>query len=109
LESARANYLDAFRLDMSAVWALVQRLALDVALGVALDETQWITAHGLSHFALTEGDSRRVIDAHGTLAELHVLAQILPVENRAFATAATSAREHIEALLDVVPADSLDA
>ena len=109
LESSRAHYLDAFRLDMSAVWALVQRLALDVALGSPLDETPWITGHGLSHFSLAEGDSRRVIDAHGTLAELHVLAQILPLSHRARATAARSAREHVDALLRVVPADSLDA
>jgi hypothetical protein len=109
LESARENYLDAFRLDMSAVWALVQRLALDVALGAPLDEAQWITARGLSHFSLAEGDSRRVIDAHGTLAELHVLAQILPLTNGARAEAAKNARDHIQALLGVVPADSLDA
>ncbi len=109
LESARAHYLDAFRLDMSAVWALVQRLALDIALGDSLDETWWITAHGLSHFALDEGDPRRVIGAHGTLAELHVLAQVLPLTNEARAVAAKFAREHIDALLGVVAAESLDA
>ncbi len=109
LESSRAHYLDAFRLDMSAVWALVQRLALDVALGDPLDETRWIMAHGLSRFALDEGDPRRVIGAHGTLAELYVLAQVLPLTNDARVGASRSAREHIDALLGVVAAESLDA
>ena len=109
LESSRSHYLDAFRLDMSAVWALVQRLALDVALGDPLDEMQWITAHGLSHFALEEGDPHHVIGAHGTLAELYVLAQLLPLTNDARARAAAGAHEQIGALLGVVAAESLDA
>jgi hypothetical protein len=109
LESSREHYLEAFRLDMSAVWALVQRLALDVALGDPLDEMQWITAHGLSCFALEEGDPRHVIGAHGTLAELYVLAQLLPLTNEAYARAGAGAREHLGALLGVVAAESLDA
>ncbi len=109
LESARAHYLDAFRLDMSAVWALVQRLALDVALGDSLDETMWITAHGLSHFALAEGDPRHIVGAHGTLAELYVLAQVLPLAHEARVGAAKGARKHIAALLGAVAADSFDA
>ncbi|MEP7123764.1 MAG: CHAT domain-containing protein, partial [Byssovorax sp.] len=109
LESSRAHYLDAFRLDMRAVWALVQRLALDVALGEPLDETQWITAHGLARFALAEREPHLVIGAHGTLAELYVLAQILPLTNSARADAARCAREHIDALLGAVAAESLDA
>jgi hypothetical protein len=109
LESARAHYLDAFRLDMSAVWALVQRLALDVALGEPLDGAQWITARGLSLFSLAEGDLQNVSAAHGTLAELYVLAQVLPPAHEARADAPERARFHIDALLGVVAPESLDA
>jgi hypothetical protein len=109
LESARAHYLDAFRLDMSAVWALVQRLAIDVALGEALDEAQWVTARGLALFCLAEGKPHEVIGAHGTLAELHVLAQALPEGHALREGAAERARSHVEALLTLALPDSLDA
>ena len=109
LESARAHYLETFRLDMSAVWALVQRLALDLALHEKLDESRWITARGISLFALIEGSRGDVIAAHGTLAELYVLAQALPPDHEARAAAPERARFHLDALLDHVNAASLDA
>ena len=109
LESARAHYLEAFRLDMSAGWALVQRLALDLALGEALDESQWITARGISLFALGAGTPHDVISAHGTLTELYVLAQVLPDTHEARVSAPESARRPLDALLARVNAASLDA
>lgn len=109
LKSSRDHYLEAFRLDMSAVWALVQRLALDVALLEPLDSAQWITAHGLSLFSLAEGGAQHVIWAHGTLVELYVLAQVLPQSHEARAVAPERAHAHVDALLDLVAAASLDA
>ncbi len=99
LVSARAHYLGAFRLDMSAVWALVQRLALDVALSEPLDVDQWITARGLALFALNEGGPRDVVGAHSALAELYVLAQVLSPTHEARVNAAARASAHIDALL----------
>lgn len=109
LTSARRHYLDAFRLDMSAVWALAQRLALDVALGEPLDAAQWVTAHGLALFCLAEGSPRDVIGAHGTLAELYVLAQALPKDHAMRIDVAAHARSHVNTLLTLASPDSLDA
>lgn len=109
LELARAHYLEAFLLDMSAGWALVQRLALDLVLDDKLDESQWITARGISQFALDEGTPQDIISAHGTLAELYVLAQVLPPAHEARAAAPERAHHHLAALLGRVNAASLDA
>ena len=109
LVSARAHYLGAFRLDMSAVWALVQRLAIDVALSEPLDEERWITARGLALFARTEGGARDVIGAHAALAELYVLAQVLSPTHEARVNAAPRAAAHIDALLGLASAGSFDA
>lgn len=109
LESARAHYLGAFRLDMSAVWALVQRLAIDVALGEPLDSAQWITARGLASFALSEGGPQDAVGAHGTLAELYVLAQALPPAHEGRIDAAARAQVHLDALLGLASAASFDA
>jgi hypothetical protein len=109
LEAARAHYLEAFRLDMSATWALVQRLALDLALAEKIDEPSWIMARGISRFALTKGTPRDVISAHGTLTELYVLAQLLPENHEARAAAPEFARHHLGALLKHVEPASLDA
>ena len=109
LVSARAHYLGAFRLDMSAVWALVQRLALDVALREPLDAEQWITARGLALFALTEGGPRDIVNAHAALAELYVLAQVLPPAHEARVNAVPRASAHVDALLGLASAGSFDA
>lgn len=109
LSLARDHYLDAYRLDTRAAWALVQHLALAVALGDALDPRRWATARVLAEEESSSDERQRIVWGHASLAELAVLAQRLPDAHEAQRDAPTQARAHIERLLDKAGARSLDA
>jgi CHAT domain len=100
LTAARDHYREAFRLDMSASWALVQLLALDVALGSKLDVNQWVTARGIAAFSIQYGDAHQAQAAWGALCELYVLAQLLPEGHESRTNAREAAEEAATALFE---------
>lgn len=109
LQQARDHYLAAYRLDPRAAWALVQHLALNAALGEGLDAKRWLVARALAEDDLRADDRQRVLWSRSALAELAVLAQLLPEGHEARDSSGLDAREHIEALLDLATPRSLDA
>jgi CHAT domain len=109
LQQARDHYLAAYRLDPRAAWALVQHLALTAALGEGLEPKRWLIASALAEDDLLAEERQRVIWSRSALAELAVLAQLLPESDPARASAGLAAREHIEALLELTTPRSLDA
>jgi hypothetical protein len=113
LESARASYWVAFKQDRASSWALVQWLALEVVLeGPAALATQahyWTTAKKLADLDIYNENHLHAAWAHGSLAELHLLAVLDPARFGMTAEeAADSAREHAAALVAVVGADNLE-
>ncbi len=110
LAEARADYREAFRLSMSEVWALVQSLALDVALGRTIDPEEWSTASVLAHEVLqSTRDPLRLAWAHAALAELAVIAQLLPEDHAARHRAKDEAHMHIDEMLKRIAPSSADA
>ena len=120
LQDARHYYLTCFRLENSESWPLVQYLALTTALYPAMQPVVaegmpnsfanlWLTAYTLASDSLDAGYPRlssppaqRAVWAHGSLAELFVLAQKLPEGHWAREQAAVKAREHVASLINLV-------
>ncbi len=110
LEEAREHYKEAFRLNGSQAWTLVQYLALGSALEppdpTAADPSQlrdyeayWTTAHTIARDNLSSTDPQQIVWAHGALMELAVLAQLLPGGHPARIGAREHAEMHLEGLL----------
>jgi tetratricopeptide (TPR) repeat protein len=123
LEEARDHYKEAFQINGSQAWTLVQYLALWAALdpphppepqrpvdprdATLLPETHplhdyeayWTTAHTIAQDNLSSLDPQKVVWAHGALLELAVLAQLLPAAHPACVNAAATAEQHMEGLL----------
>jgi hypothetical protein len=107
LEEAREHYKEAFRINGSQAWTVVQYLALWSALEPPDGDPEhqqdfcdfWTTAHTIARDNLRSHDPQRITWAHGALMELAVLAQLLPAEHPARANARATAVKHLNGLL----------
>lgn len=113
LEEARRYYLDVFRHGQGEAWPVVQYLSLTNALyPVDRDLAErdraeaersytgyWTTAFVLADDNLRTKQGRAVAWAHSALAELYVLAQLLPRDHWARREAHARAHTHVDALL----------
>ena len=83
LIDARSSYWEAFQVDRSSSWALVQYLSLDVVIRgpeALRNQSYWLTAKVLASADLSLKDEQRRTWAYGSLIELYLLAQLLPNE-----------------------------
>jgi hypothetical protein len=91
LSDARNSYWDAFQVDRSSSWAVVQYLGLEAVLkgvvGLVANQSEWVAARVLAESDLSlkgehqHKDQRKAM-AYGSLLELCLLGQLLPPEVR---------------------------
>jgi hypothetical protein len=91
LTEARNSYWDAFQVDRSSSWAVVQYLAIEAVLegvkGLVAMQSQWVAARVLAESDLSLKEEhphkeQRKAMAYGSLLELCLLGQPLPPEGR---------------------------
>ena len=113
LEEARRHYMDVFRRGSGEAWPIVQWLALTNALYPfdrplskrdRIDAERslvgaWTTAYTIADDNLKTRSGRAIGWAHSALAELFVLAQLLPDDHWAKREASDQAHAHASALL----------
>lgn len=106
LERAREHYLALIRGGSAEAWPLVQHLALGVALDAFDGEAgarqlagAWCAAHFTAEDNLRVGTGRQIAWAHAALAELFVIAALLPEGHWARAESEAGAARHVQAVL----------
>jgi hypothetical protein len=113
LDEARRHYMTVFRQGSGEAWPIVQWLALTNALYPfdrplssrdRVEEDRrlvgvWTTAHTIADDNLRSRSGRAIVWAHAALAELFVLAQLLPDGHWAKAVAEERAHAHAQELI----------
>ncbi|EYF00911.1 CHAT domain-containing protein [Chondromyces apiculatus] len=109
LEEARSYYMRAFRMTGNEPWSIVQWLALTAAID-PLEDThtqesfadRWTAARVIAEDTLALPAVQQVVWAHSALAELYVLAQVLPEGHRGRHEMRALAERHVDDLLALV-------
>ncbi|MCB9730315.1 MAG: CHAT domain-containing protein [Deltaproteobacteria bacterium] len=94
LEQARAHYLLALRASVRNHWVVGQYLALFLPIEGRVPVDWWYVAHASATMDLEALESTTIAWAHGSLAELYLLALAAPELGAAFPDAAELARAH---------------
>lgn len=113
LMSASKHYTQAFERDRSQIWALVQVLALSAVLrrwneDAPLSVRRWQLAKTFSEEELALGNRDRWSWANANLAELYILAPLIPETGIAIEDATKEATKYAMAFRTVTEFDSIN-
>lgn len=101
LERARKHYEDALRASVRNHWVVGQYLALSLPLEGTVPSGWWYVAHASAAEDLKKPDAVDLAWAHGSLAELFLLALASDDLLRAFPDAAERALDHARHIVDI--------
>jgi hypothetical protein len=99
LGKARDLYREALSADVRSHWVVSQYVTLCLPVAGAIPEDWWYVAHASATLDLEQLDPKQVAWAHGTLAELYLLAMSSEPLRAAFPRAEPHALEHAKALV----------
>ncbi len=101
LEQARTHYREALEANLRNHWVVGQYLALFLPLDGTVPTGWWYVAHASAEADLKQSDAVTVAWAHGSLAELYLLALVSADLSGAFPDAATRALDHARRIVEI--------